>query len=322
MRKFVISAIIAVSISLGTMALIGFFSGGFDALENVPLRIHLITLFGFILLYIFGGLSTKLFMWFLGYKISFLNSLENFFFGNFFSYITPMYIGGQPFQIHHLSKLGVKNGDATNFVMTRLFESFITTLILDLSIYKYAMTKLNFGRVGETLIKLGFSLQFLWTVLILLFLFFPRVFNFLMRPAFKIMKRKSDDLETWLLSLKSSVRTVWRKKPLALILDMIWWFVNISIHALPFYMIFEYFNPQFKMGFFHLLAVLSLVNTVAYYTPTPGATGGVEGIYHITLSGVVSYNSITVALLIWRVYSYYIPILVGLIMIWRVRKLI
>ena len=76
------------------------------------------------------------------------------------------------------------------------------------------------------------------------------------------------------------------------------------------------------MGFFHLLAVLSLVNTVAYYTPTPGATGGVEGIYHITLSGMVSYNSITVALLIWRVYSYYIPILVGLIMIWRVRKLI
>ena len=321
MKKFLVSAVIAVSISLGTMALIGFFNGGLDSIKSVPVSIHLITFFGFVLLYVFGGLSTKLFMWFLGYKISFLNSLENFFFGNFFSYITPMYIGGQPFQIHHLSKLGVKSGDATNFVMTRLFESFITTLVLDIAIYRYAMSNLGFGMVGGTLVKLGFVLQFLWTVLILLFLFFPNVFNFLIKPFFKLFM-KGKNLESWLLSLKDSVRTVWKRKPLALVLDTMWWFVNISIHVIPFYTVFKYFNPNFKIGFFHLLAVLSLINTIAYYTPTPGATGGVEGVYHITLSGIVSYDAITISLFIWRVYSYYIPILVGLLLIWRVRKLV
>jgi len=73
------------------------------------------------------------------------------------------------------------------------------------------------------------------------------------------------------------------------------------------------------MNFFKFLSLLSLVNTVAYYAPTPGASGGIEGMYQLVFSPIVGSEAVGAAILLWRIFSYYIPILIGLIFIWRIR---
>jgi len=216
-KKIIVNAIIAVAISLGSLAILQLFGGNLFLLHKIPPYIYLCTAVGFLILYLLGGISTKLFLHFLGYNIPYMNALENFFFGNFFSYITPLYIGGQPFQIYHLSKIGVKSEDATNFVTTRLFETFVTTLVLDISIINYAINNLGFLKVGYVLIKIGFVSQFVLTFSVILFMITPKSVMFLLKPFSKFLPVQK--AENWLEKLRSSVRSIWKKKFYAIIID-------------------------------------------------------------------------------------------------------
>lgn len=153
-------------------------------------------------MYIIGGISTKVFLYALGYNVKYFDCFENYFFGNFFSYITPLYVGGKPFQIYHLSKLNVKTEDATNFVSTRLFETFIINIILDIWIFKYAFRNINISGIGKTIIFIGFIIQIIFTVTILLFMFFPNLFKFLTHPLARLLKINISKIEKWLSNLK------------------------------------------------------------------------------------------------------------------------
>ena len=318
-KKIIVNAVIAVAISLGSLAIIQFFGCNLFLLHEIPPYIYLYTSIGFLLLYILGGVSTKLFLHFMGYKIPYLIALENFFFGNFFSYITPLYVGGQPFQVYHLSKFGVKTEDATNFVTTRLFETFVTTLVLDILIIKYAINNLGFLKVGYVLIIIGFVFQFILAFSVFLFMIAPKSMIFLLKPFSKFFPTQK--IEDWLGKLKNSARNVWKKKFYVVVIDQFFWLINISIHAIPYYLVFRWFNTGFHMNFFKFLSLLSLVNTVAYYAPTPGATGGIEGMYQLVFSPLVGGDAVGASILLWRIFSYYIPIFIGLIFIWRVKDI-
>ncbi|EKF49939.1 hypothetical protein H17ap60334_02528 [Thermosipho africanus H17ap60334] len=317
-KKLILNAIIAVVLSLGIIIAIQFFQGDISGLKNIPAYIVIYTLLGYILMYLIGGLSTKIFLKVLGYKVRYIDCFENYFFGNFFSYITPLYVGGQPFQIYHLSKLGVKSEDGTNFISTRLFETFVINIILDIWIFKYAFKNLNFGNVSKFIILIGFIVQVALTVAILIFMFFPQIFRFLIKPISKLFKLDLTKLENWLSNLKESVFNMWNKNAYIVLIDTVFWFVIVCLHAVPFYLMFKHF-AHMDISFLRLVGILSLINTVAYFAPTPGAAGGIEGMYQLSLRGIISSSIISRAILLWRLFSYYIPIFLGLVFIWRIK---
>ncbi|ABR30734.1 hypothetical protein SU69_04460 [Thermosipho melanesiensis] len=318
MKKFLRNAVIAVSISLAIIVIMQFFQGDLSNFFKIPKYVFITTFLGYVLMYFIGGLYTKIFLKFLGYEVRFLSAFENYFFGNFFSYITPLYIGGQPFQVYHLSKLGVKSEDATNMVMTRLFETFFVTLVLDIWIFSYAFKNLDFSNLGKGLIIVGFVSQVGLVILILTFMFFPKLFKIAMVPVFKLFKFDLNKLENWLSNLKKSVNNVWKKDFYIILIDTAFWFLMVCLHVVPYYLIFRHFS-HFNISFFRLVGVLSLLNSIAYYAPTPGAAGGIEGVYQISLSGIIRPSVISSAIFLWRLFSYYIPICFGLLFIWRVK---
>ena len=63
-----------------------------------------------------------------------------------------------------------------------------------------------------------------------------------------------------------------------------------------------------------LLKILGLqvaINMIVYFTPTPGASGGVEGVFYLVFSSVASKAAIAAALIIWRFFTYYMVIIIG-----------
>ncbi len=316
-RKTLTWAILSVSISLAVVMLSHLLSGGFDEFQKIPRRIFLLVGLSYVALYLIGGLGEYVFIRLLGYRISYIASLENFFFGNFFSYITPLYIGGQPFQIYHFTRVGVKSEDATNFVMTRLFETFMTTIVLSIAGARYAFGELRLSGISSVLLKVGFTLQTLWTFLILLFLLAPGMFSFILKP---LLKPLGKSLTEWLETLKKSIKSVWKRRPYMIVVDSLFWLINVLIHTVPFYLVFRTLQGDFNMGFFKLTTLLALASTIAYYAPTPGASGGVEGTYQIVFSSIADPAVVASAVFVWRLFSFYAPIAVGLALSWRVKS--
>lgn len=111
---------------------------------------------------------------------------------------------------------------------------------------------------------------------------------------------------------------MWEKNAYIILIDTLFWFSIVCLHAVPYYLMFKHFS-NINISFLRLVGILTLVNTVAYFAPTPGAAGGIEGMYQISLKGIIEPSIISRSVFLWRFFSYYIPIFLGLAFIWRIK---
>ena len=70
-------------------------------------------------------------------------------------------------------------------------------------------------------------------------------------------------------------------------------------------------NECVEQGVRFLLAVALLLFVSASYTPLPGASGAQEGGFLLYYRGIFIGGTITVALLVWRFFTYYLFLLTG-----------
>ncbi|HIP92507.1 MAG TPA: UPF0104 family protein, partial [Thermotoga sp.] len=83
---------------------------------------------------------------------------------------------------------------------------------------------------------------------------------------------------------------------------------------LTFFLILKNIFHDLPLNYMDVAGIFFFLTLVVYYVPTPGASGGVEAIYHLTLSSLLENPSKTMTvILMWRAVTYYIPILMGLI---------
>lgn len=122
---------ISISISLAVIILFQFLNSFRLDLKMFLSFKFLFGVFILIAIYIIDAIRLKLLLHFFGYNVLIRETARNIIFGKFFSFITPMSIGGQPYQIYHLSKIGVKTEDATNIIISRTLEISFVILLLD-----------------------------------------------------------------------------------------------------------------------------------------------------------------------------------------------
>ena len=67
------------------------------------------------------------------------------------------------------------------------------------------------------------------------------------------------------------------------------------------------------LNFFQIFITVLLLNLVVHYIPTPGAAGGLEGIYTMVFSLYTGVPRLSfIAVLVWRIGTYYLQIVLGL----------
>ena len=241
--------------------------------------------------------------------------------GFFYSNITPGASGGQPMQVNSLRKAGVPVGNGTTAVTIRLIANqfMVSLLSLLFLLFNRAFVYRQLGGVIWA-VRIGWIINFSVVPLVLL-------------AAFRrSLIRK---LASGLISLLAKIRLV-KDKEAALagtyevldtyhtaIRDLLYSPVQLlfqclcsalSMLALTGSIVFVYYAFGLSgTPWYHLLTLGLLLFVSASYTPLPGASGAQEGGFMCYFNGIFPGGTKGLALLLWRFFTYYLFLFVGVI---------
>lgn len=326
LRKIIINIIIAVVVSLSVINIVGIFfakENPYKALISYPFKYVPVFLVILALDYLAHAIRTMIVVKSMGYKITFFQALENVFFNIYFSFVTPMSIGGQPFQIYHLTRLGLSTYDATNITISRMFVGIMIVFTVDIIFINKVIGILR-GTVGLGVVLLGFFVT--TAISILGFIAFTnKKFLFsIFRLIRKItrsekLKNKEEAALKWIENMSDSTKTLFLKNYWALILD--WLLGVIASVASPLLLKLSIEAvTTIRIPLSIIWGTLTMLNTVVYYVPTPGSSGSIEGFYQLVLSHMYDSKSSMVGILMFRIITYYLIVFLGTVLIWRVAR--
>jgi uncharacterized protein (TIRG00374 family) len=258
------------------------------------------------------------------YKIRWRDAFANSSLGHFFNNLTPMAAGGQGFQIYHLQSLGVNGKTATNIILSRfVVNAMILFILIFLGIPQIIEISKNAG-MGGIFFYSGLIVTFIFAILFLIILINPLAIGKLAHKIRhtglgKFISRVSKkprwalELFQWTHGLRKEIRYLWSQKTSVMIADI---FLNIIFQLAVSFSIWYslVFVGGSSITFFETVIAFNIIWQVVFYIPTPGASGTLEISFASVFAGFTgNYPSAYVAIVVWRLASYYMQIGFGLL---------
>lgn len=259
------------------------------------------------------------------YSYAFTNNLLMQYFNN----ITPFAAGGQPFQIYDLTRKGVDVTTAAAVIVSRYVMTNIA--ILTLAIFflpKYWRSFLNIPGIG-IFAFLGafftFALLVLLTTLSYSRKLLTKLVDLLVKPKFlrklfaKRLNCEPEEVREKLLKnfeeFNYYMHFIWRKGPHYMFVD-----VGLAILSSMVFKFILYFliiglsktsGKPVTASFLDVWGVQELLFLVAFYVPTPGASGALEAGLFFMLKDAIPKDLIAISVTLWRLLTYHFTIVVG-----------
>lgn len=290
------------------------------------------------LCYLFKGAKLSIMCKSLTGKAHFKTSLETGIVGHYYNNVTPLAVGGQPFEIYHLSKHGVHGGVASSLPIATFFLNQFAFVILGIaSIILYRSNALgvpqdflnNFSGVATVfniLAIIGCALCFFMPALVVLFSLLPRtsaaMVHFVMWLGGKLRLLKKPK-ETEFKTMKTVVQNAKCLKKIAtrpfvfistFFLSFLEQFSNSSIAY--FTLKFFGFNIAGVGGVMEWLIVMQfcfILYASISFIPTPGNSGAADLSFYLLFDKPLAVGFAFPAMVVWRFLSFYSYILIGFI---------
>jgi hypothetical protein len=253
-------------------------------------------------------------------RLTFVQAFFNSCVGNFFTNVTPLTAGGQPFQIYNLTARGVPPEIATNVIMSRFVEQAMTSLLISivfLTQISWIAASLGFGR---NLIYIGLGISLSVTLLLLALLIWPhfigRLAIMLERTLLGRLIGRISGKHNWAPSLhryshrlRENVRILWSTKTPIMIVDILLGVGNILLHSYSLLYVLDGVVGA-KLPFLPVAISYVILWQIVFYVPTPGASGSVEGAFALVYSGMTfDLGATVIAVFVWRIATYYLLLL-------------
>lgn len=243
--------------------------------------------------------------------------------GQYYGAITPFATGGQPMQVYYFSRYGVPAGTATAV----LIMQYVILLVCHCLIYIVAFI----AKSGLILSRAAgmFPFAVLGLVLIIGLLFtvlamashnmrLKRILFWGLKvlKRFKIVKRPLhtwrrlhhavDDFQNGLKMQQGN----WKTMALLFLLTIIQLSCFFSIP----YFVYRSFGLN-TASWLDMTLVGAFLQVMVSYFPTPGASGASEGAFYVFYPIFFPKPFIFIAMLMWRILSYYLNIGVGVLLV-------
>lgn len=256
----------------------------------------------------------------------------------FFNGITPFSSGGQPFQAYALKQKDVKLSDSTSILLLNFLTYQIVMNLISLFsvIFFYSDLAKDVPNLSW-LIFVGFSINlFVMVILVLLgttkFMGKAIIKLIDLLSKIKFLKKLANKKEGFTIYVEevqkcfkemSKSKGVWLTCALTKALSL------ICYYMIPF---FAFLSIGINLGwenFIYTAAVTSFALTLSVWVPTPGSSGGAElafttlfvslaalqgGIHNPNSDAEVAKTLALSGMLIWRLFTYYLLMILGLIM--------
>lgn len=250
--------------------------------------------------------------------------------GGLFSAITPLKIGYFPSLGYAYSKYNVKADELIKSMAKTSFSYQILTLLLSVVSLIVCFSKRMVVTLGSTSLDLKYValIGFAYNIVLFggyfLLVLSPKIHNFVLKIiAWILLKiKKINDKDEYLNTKVEKMRLVreelkdyFKNIKESLIIFILYLFKNLMFWGLPYFVYLLIAKEKFNFDLY--LYTIVLVNLISYITniiPLPGASGAAEVVFIATFSLIYSSESLlTSVMLVWRVFSYFINIIVGFI---------
>ncbi len=243
--------------------------------------------------------------------------------GFYYSNITPGASGGQPMQVNSLRKAGVPVGNGTTAVTVRLIANQFMVSLLSL-VFLLLNRSFVLEQLGGAIwfVRIGWVINFAVVPLVLLAAFrrtlVRKLASGLIGLLSKIrlvkdreaaMEKTGEVLDTYHAAISDLLRSAGHLLVQCLC-------SAVSLLALTGSIIFVYHAFGLSGTSWDKLLTLSLLLFVsASYTPLPGASGAQEGGFMCYFNLIFPGGTKSLALLIWRFFTYYLFLFTGIVMV-------
>jgi hypothetical protein len=268
----------------------------------------------------FDGMNYWCYLNHQGFKISIGRAVNVALIGFYYSNITPGAAGGQPMQVNSMRKAGIPVGYGTMAVTIRFITNQMMTSIITLVLF-LMNRPFVYQQLGDAIwfVRIGWLINFAAVPLVLLAAFkrnwIQKFSEFLINKLEKIhivrnkeitISKVTEVLDTYHTALRDLMHS-----PGQILLQ----FACSTASLLGLFSTVIFVYHAFGMSgtpWYQLLTLSSLLFISASYTPLPGASGAQEGGFLLYFKGIFKEGTIGLALLIWRFFTYYLFLIVGM----------
>jgi uncharacterized protein (TIRG00374 family) len=251
----------------------------------------------------------------------FISSFRLAMIGRLFNNITPLSCGDQPAQLVTMKKEGKTIGDGVSILLTRFIVYQFVLIVYTLVILFFNLSYFN-GLIPNFMFfaMIGFVINaFVIVLLISVVINEKLVYTIgkgiiILLTKIKIIKDKEKGLENLketISNLKEQVKII-KKERMMIAKVAIYTAIEITVLYSITYIVYKAFGYT-QYSFSTIIAAQAILSLVTVYMPTPGASGTAEGGFHIVFSKFIPQNTIMMAILFWRIFTFYLPIIVGAI---------
>jgi len=263
-------------------------------------------------------------------KQKFMSSFRLAMIGRLFNNITPFSCGDQPAQLITMKQEGKSVSNGVSILLTRfiVYQAvlIIYTLIVFVFQYSYFKELLNnymyfaiFGLILNMLV-----IMFLISLVINEKIVFNVIKSIiLLLSRFKIIKdsnKKIDDVKVVISDFRAQLNLM-KKEKIMIFKVALYTAIEITVLYSITYVVYRAFG-QHTTDFITILSAQTILTLVTVYMPTPGAGVAAEGGFYIMFKTFFSANTIELSILFWRMYTFYLPIIVGLIFLMNKPKIV
>lgn len=257
--------------------------------------------------------------------------------GSLFSGITPFKVGYQfgVLYMYNKKKIKVKDGVVVSYVEGTSYQFVVTLLCILLSIY------IGFNPVKIVIsnkiininlfIYLVSGINVLFSSGLILLIKFRKLHEYVIKICLKLSKiflRKRDineieeKLRNSLNNIVSNSSMLFENKKQTLKIMIVHFIRAIITYSLPYLIYLFLSKGNFVFGDYIVCLVYAMVIVFCLWIiPIPGGAGASEMIFYVLYSLVISDEvMIKAAILVWRFFTYYINLILGLIVLLIVKN--
>ena len=263
-------------------------------------------------------------------KQKFISSFRLAMIGRLFNNITPFSCGDQPAQLVTMTKEGKSVSNGVSILLTRfiVYQAVLIIYTLIIMIFRYAYFE-HLIHNFMYLAIIGFIINMLVIIFLLAIIINEKIVYTIIKNTFillgklKIIKNVDENLDSIKVTISDfrEQLNIIKKEKLMIFKVCIYTAIEITVLYAITYVVYRAFG-QNKADFLTILSAQALLSLITVYMPTPGAGVAAEGGFYIMFKTFFTHSTIDLAILFWRMYTFYLPIIVGLIFLMYKPKII
>lgn len=253
--------------------------------------------------------------------------------GSYYNNVTPLAVGGQPFEIYHLSKHGVHGGVASSLpIMSYITNQFAFVALGAVAVALYSTNALGlpiaitgiFPATFTIMAVVGIICCSIMPILVVLFCLMPRTCSKVVHLVMYLggkMRIIKDPKTATMKTIKNVIHNAECLKklaanPLVLISTLLFsFFEHISNTSIAFFTLMAFNFTVEGMGggmqYLQILQLCFILSMAVSFIPTPGNAGAADLSFYVLFESGLKAGFAFPAMAIWRGLNFYSYIVIG-----------